>query len=329
VRFHLRLGLALGLALCAGLSSARTLFAAPPPAAAQEPGGRVLVGRVLKAGAPVAGVPVTLHRVTAAASGPLATRTSGADGSFRFTLPPADTGFAVFFTTADYLSVRYFGPPVHRDETTTGYEVAVHDTSSSLPGALKTVRRDLVLLPQTDGGWEVDEIVRVRNTSDRTLVPQPGQGTWEFHLPAGATDFETGEGDVTAEQLRVVGDRVFLVTSLVPGDRDVYVRYRLPAGREASAVTLRDGADTVNVFVQQPSPEITVAPLVARPPVTVEGEKFLQFSGTSVAPGTSLALHWSAPARLPFSPVVAGIGAALLILAVGTAAAVRNRELPA
>jgi hypothetical protein len=277
----------------------------------------------------MAGVPVTLHRVTSTASGPVATRTSGADGSFRFTLPPADTGFAVFFTTADYLSVRYFGPPVHRDETTTGYQVEVHDTTSSLPGALKTVRRDLVLLPQTDGGWEVDEVVRVLNTSDRTLVPRPGQGAWDFHLPEGAVDFETGEGDITPDQLRVVGDRVFLVSSLVPGDRDIYVRYRLPAGRSSSAIPLQDGADTVNVFVQQPSPDVTVAPLVARPPVTVQGEKFLQFSGTSVAPGTKLALHWSAPAHLPFSPVVAGIGAAVLLLAVGTAAAVLNLDLPA
>jgi hypothetical protein len=328
VRFHLPYRFALGLALCAGLATVRDLVAAPP-AAAQEPGSRVLVGHVLKAGAPMAGVPVTLHRVTSSASGPLATQTSGPDGGFRFTLPPADTGFAVFFTTADYLSVRYFGPPVHQDEATSGYEVAVHDTTSSLPGALKTVRRDLVLLPQTDGGWEVDEIVRVRNASDRTLVPRAGQGTWDFQLPEGATDFQTGEGDVTPDQLRLVGDRVFLVTSLVPGDRDVYVRYRLPAGHSSSAITLRDGADTVNVFVQQPSPEVTAAPLVARPPVTVEGEKFLQFSGTSVAPGTRVAIRWKAPAHLPFSPVVAGIGAAVLILAVGTAAAVRNRDLPA
>jgi hypothetical protein len=314
---------ALGLALCAGLSLVL------PSLATAQAGERVLTGHVVRKDTAVPGAHVTLHRVTAAASGPVATATSAADGEFRFVLPPADTGFAVFFTTVDYLSVRYFGPPVHRDEAATDYRVAVYDTTSSLPGAVRTARRDLVLLPQTDGSWEVDEILRVRNSADRTLVPHPGTPAWAFQLPTGAVDFETGEGDVAADQLRLVGDRVFLVTSVTPGDREVVVRYRLPAGVDASSIALEDGADTMNLFIRQPAPAFTAAPLIARPPVTVEGESFLQFSGTALKPGTTLALRWKAPAKLPVSPVVAGIGAALILLALGTAAAIRNRGVPA
>jgi hypothetical protein len=318
-----------GLALCAGLALASRPAAAQLPdsaPAAARTGPRVLNGRVLKKGVPVAGASVTLHRVTSAASGPVSTVASADDGGFRFTLPPADTGFSVFFTTVDYLTVRYFGPPVHTDEAGAGYQVAVYDTTSSLPGAVKTARRDVVLMPQNDGGWEVDEVIRVRNTGDLSLVASPGSHTWEFQLPTSAVDFEAGEGDVAPDQLRLVGDRVFLLASLVPGDREIFVRYRLPAGAE-SAITLPDGVDTMNVFVRQPSPEITVAPLVARPPVAVEGENFLQFSGTNLQPGTKLALAWVSPTRFPISPVTAGIGAAVLLLALGTAAAVRNRNL--
>lgn len=311
--------LTLGLALCAGLSASR------PQAAAAQAADRVLTGHVLKKGEPVAGAAVTLHRVTSAASGPIATASSGSDGGFTFRLPPADTGFAVFFTTVDYLTVRYFGPPLHRDEASSGYQVTVYDTVSALPGAVRTARRDVVLLPQNDGGWEVDEVLRVRNTADRSLVPGPGKSAWEFQLPAEAVDFEAGEGDVAPDQIRRVGDRVFLLASLVPGDREVFVRYRLPAGADLDSIGLKDGVDTMNVFVRQPAPEVTIAPLVAKPPVTVQGESFLQFTGTDLKPGTTLALSWTSPTKLPFSPLVAGIGTAIVVLALGTAAAVRNR----
>lgn len=299
----------------------------PAPAAAQ--GERTLVGQVVKKGAPVGGARVTLHRVTSGASGPVASATSTADGAFDFDLPPADTGFAVYFTTVDYLTVRYFGPPVHPDDPAGRYEVAVYDTTSSLPGAITTARRDMVLLPQTDGSWEVDEVLRVRNSADRALVSHGGLPAWEFQLPEGATEFEAGEGDVAPDKLRRVGDRVFLVSSLVPGDREVFVRYRLPAGTDASSILLGGGTDTMNIFVRQPSPELTVAPLTAQPPVTVQGESFLQFSGTDLAPGTTLAMEWSSPAKPPISPVAAGIAAALVLLGVGTAAAVRNRAVRA
>src|SRR5690606_9720451 len=136
--------------------------------------------------------------------------------------------------------------------------------------------------PQNGGGWEVDEVLRVRNTSDRSLVPGPGKSSWEFQLPAAAIDFEAGEGDVAPDQIRRVGDRVFLLASLVPGDREVFVRYRLPASADLDSIGLTDGVDTMNVFVRQPAPKVTIAPLAAKPPVTVQGESFLQFTGTDL-----------------------------------------------
>jgi hypothetical protein len=103
---------------------------------------------------PLPGIPVTLHRVTPSQSGPLDQQVSGADGSFRFALPPADTAeFEVFFATAEYATVRYFGEPIHRGAAVVDYAVEVFDTASALPGAVRVARRDLVLLrrPRGDG----------------------------------------------------------------------------------------------------------------------------------------------------------------------------------
>ncbi|MBV9774456.1 MAG: hypothetical protein JO040_10930, partial [Gemmatimonadetes bacterium] len=64
--------------------------------AAQE----MLRGRVVKGGAGVGSVPVTLHRVTRDTAGAIRSGTTAPDGSFALALPPADgNGFTVFFVT--------------------------------------------------------------------------------------------------------------------------------------------------------------------------------------------------------------------------------------
>src|SRR5690606_26586369 len=143
--------------------------------------------------------PVTLHRVRSSDSGPVGSSVTAPDGSFSFSLPPADTsGFEVFFVTAEHLAVRYFGPPIHGASAPATYQVAVFDTASAIPGAIRVVRRDIVLIPETQGGWEANEIIRLNNSADRTLVSPDGMPVWETRLPAGVTDFEAGEGDLSA-----------------------------------------------------------------------------------------------------------------------------------
>lgn len=307
----------LGLALCAGLSFV------PGSIAQQAP--RVLSGRVVKGGQTVAGAAVTLHRVTGQASGPVATGTSDARGTFRFPLEAADTGFAVFFATVEHQSVRYFGPPVHRDQEPADYAVEVFDTTSVTPGALQHTRRDVVLIPQTDGGWEVNEVLRIRNPGRRTLVPGKEIATLELRLPEGATDFEAGEGDIPPEQVKAMGTRVFLLTSFTPGIRELFLRYRLPPGLSSAKLPVRAATDTINVYVRQPSPQVRVAGLKTTKTLEVQGEKFVQYGATDVAVGESVGLEWTGPSSGPVSPVAGGVAAALLLLGVGSWAAYRNR----
>ena len=80
-----------------------------------------LQGRVEKDSAGVADVAVMLHRVTRDSAGAVSASRSGPGGAFSFTLPPADTaGFTVFFATAEYQGVRYFGPPLHSGDSRSG-----------------------------------------------------------------------------------------------------------------------------------------------------------------------------------------------------------------
>lgn len=295
-------------------------------ALSQTPADRVLAGTVELDKSPVSGVPVTLHRVTSEASGPVGTQVTDGDGSFRFALPAADSAqFEVFFATAEYLSVRYFGQPVHGGSAPSSYTVAVYDTTSSLPGAVSVARRDIVLIPETEGGWEANEIIRLHNSADRTLVSRNGLPTWEMRLPEGITDFQAGEGELTASEVARMGDRVMLISSVLPGDREIYLRYRIPIELEQAILPVGTPTDTFHVFVGQPSPGVEVGGMVSTNVVEVQGQRFVQYGTTDLDSGAEITLEWEAPASPPVAPETAGGIAAIVVLLLGSWFAIRSR----
>lgn len=301
------------------------LAVACPTAGGQMAAQQYLSGRVVLAGAGVPDVEVALHRVTPDTSGLQATARTGADGSFVFPLSRPDTaGFTVYFVTADHRSVRYFGAPVHPGDSPEDYEVEVRDTTSVADGAVRVARRDLVLVPHADGGWEINEVVRLRNTGSRTIVSAGGMPTWAMGIPADVEEFEAGAGDLPTEHLQRMGDRVLVVAPIVPGDREVFLRYRIPGGRTADLAT-GSPMDSVNVFVQQPAPRLTVSGMRPVEMVTVEGRRYLQLSGSALAADRTLRMEWESTAP-PIDPVWAGVGAAVLVVLLGAGAAVRNRS---
>ena len=307
-----------------GGAAAAFLWATLP--AAQTPAERVLSGMVELSGEPVPSIPVTLHRVTPEASGPLGSQVSSAGGEFSFRLPPPDSAqFEVYFVTAEYLSVRYFGQPVHGGAVPDDYPVAVYDTASTLPGAIRVARRDIVLLPEAQGGWEANEIIRLHNSADRTLVSSGGMPTWQMRLPDGVTDFQAGEGEMSAAEIVQMGDRVLLTSSILPGDRELYLRYRVPLDLEQAVLPIGTSTDTLNVFVGQPSPAVEVEGLQTTNVVDVQGERFVQYGTSGLTEGEEISLAWEAPAGAPLPPEIAGSAAALLVLLIGSFLAIRAR----
>ena len=302
-------------------------LAAADTAGAQD----MLVGRVERSdGTGVATAPVTLHRVTSSSSGAIDSTSTTDDGVFRFPVDVVDTAtFNVFFATTDHLGVRYFGRPLHASEGIPAeYRIAVYDTTSALVGATRFVRRDVVLIPEAAGGWEVNEVVRVQNPTSTTLVSRAGMPTWEFRIPPAATDFEAGEGDVGPNEVMLMGDRVLLLTPLLPGDRELFVRYRIPAGRRSLDIRAETALDTLNLFLRQPSPTVSVDGLTTTEIIEAGDERFLRYGGVDLSEGAVIGVRWSGPAAPPVSPVTAGVLVTLLGLGVGIWAALRNRRPP-
>jgi hypothetical protein len=149
--------------------------------------------------------------------------------------------------------------------------------------------------------------------------------TWEVTLPAGITDFQAGEGDLTAAEVSRMGDRVLVLAPLIPGDRELFLRYRIPESLELAELRIGAPTDTMNVFIGQPSPAVEVTGLTTTKVVEAQGEQFVQYGTTSLAEGAEVTLAWDAPAAAPVAPEVAGAAAALLVLLVGSWFAFRQR----
>ncbi|CAN5860384.1 hypothetical protein BH23GEM3_BH23GEM3_11820 [soil metagenome] len=311
-------------AACAALIAVLAIYLAPGGAAAQS-----LQGRVVLQGAGVEQVRVELHRVTRDSSGVVSHTPTGAGGEFSIALPPVDSaGFTVFFATADYLGVRYFGAPIHPGQPPAGdYSIEVYDTvaSAAASAAVRVPRRDVVLLPQPDGGWEVNEILQVENPGSQTLVSMGGKPTWEFRIPPGAVAFELGEGEISASEIARMEDRVLLLLPLVPGRREIFLRYLLPASEHELRVPLDTPTEALNLYVQQPSPPLWVEGLQSRELIQAEGERFLHFEGTQLDASSPIIIAWEGPASPPLDPTTAAIAAVVIFLAVGIGAALWRR----
>jgi len=307
---------ALLLALAALLSAG--------PAGAQR-----LQGRVLRGDRPVPGVPVELHRVTRAASGVVQQGVSGADGSFTFTLPPPDSsGFTVLFATAYHQGVRYFGTPLHSSESLAGYSVQVYDTVTVARGAapVRVSRRDVIVFPDADGGAEVDEIVQVQNVGDRTVVGDGGMPVWEFLLPDSAGAFEVGDGQISPQSVKRMGNRVLVSGPLPPGRHELFLRYRLPRRAKRTTFPVAAATDSMNLFVRQPAVEARVEGLGGGQVVEAEKEKFLRFSGAALDGKRPVVLALRNPSAPPVDPRAAAAGVTGLLLAVGAVVAARRRQ---
>ena len=314
---HLSRGLArAALLLC-------LLVLSTSPAPAQGLRGRVVLGE-----AGVGGVPVTLHRVTPDSSGPVGTAASGPDGAFAFTLPAADSaaGFRVFFATAEFRGIRYFGPPLHPGDPGTNYSVEVFDTASAsrLPGVVQVARRDVIVLPEEDGSAEVDEIIRLRNTARRTLVAGSGPATWELRLPEGVVAFEVGEGQVPPQGVQRMGRRVLVTAPLTPGEQDLFIRYRLERGATRTVLPLAAGTDTVNLFIRQPSAEAAVSGLRSGTLVQASGESFLRYSGAGLGNVEAVTVAWNRPGPPPVDPRLAAVVVTGVVLTAGAGLALRR-----
>ena len=283
------------------------MTAGPGALAAQAGARRVVRGQVLLGGAhgrPMAGQWVVLHRVTTGGGAPVDSIRTDAAGGFAFRVVSGDTT-ALYLASARYQDIAYFSEPVRvATEPVVLQPLLVYATSPTGPAITIPQRLITVGRPKSDGSRDVLELVQLMNPGPATRVaPDTSHPTWRGVLPAGAVQFQTGEGDVSPQAVARQGDSVLVFAPLPPGQiRQLSFGYTLPASLLRVVVPMPQPVDELDLLLEDTTAEVT-APGARRLDVTeVEQRRFARYSLRALPAGTVVAIEFRArrfdPVRL-------------------------------
>ena len=242
----------------------------------------------LKTDLPIAGVTVTVHRVGTDSSGPVDSVVTDAKGRYRIDYPRLDSDEAIYFAAAVYRGIAYFSAPLKslRASGEDG-EITVFDTTSRHIELHVRGHHLVVSAPRPDGIRSIVEVWELSNDTTATLIQRDSaSAVWSATLPAAATDFAGGEGDVSAGSLRASRGRVQLNAPFGPGVKQLSYSYSLPAS--AFPFTLKADAPTVvmEVLVEEVGAQVAGTSLRAMPAATTGGRTFKRFLGQDVPLGS-------------------------------------------
>jgi hypothetical protein len=291
------------------------LLAVPQPAAAQA---LRLGGRVLRAAGadsvPLPGAWAVLHAVTMQGGGPVdSVRTDGA-GRYRLGVARSDSA-ALYMVSVTYAGVTYFSDAQHaRQVRDTVPALVVFDTSSVAPPITVGQRHIVVRAAEAGRGRSVLEIVLLDNGGTKTRISADSTTPlWAGALPPGATDFQVGQSDVSAEAVVQAGDSVFVTAPIPPGQKQIVFTYTL---RAAPELRLPLGAATgrVLVLLEDTAATQVSGPLTRRGVETFEDTHFALFDGL-VPPGGAVAVFRFTPSGRNMTSIIV-IALVVLVAAI-------------
>ena len=273
---------------------------------------------------PIPGVFVTLHRVGADSSGPVDSVRTDASGRYviQYRRQPGDE--AVYFAAAVYRGIAYFSAPI-RSAHASGEEgaITVFDTTSRPLELHVRGHHFVVSAPRPDGSRDIVEVWELSNDTTVTVI---GKDTlspiWSAVLPAGATSFRSGQGDVSADALIARGDRVLMTAPFGPGVKQISYSYSVPARRFPLTIPLEKPNVVLEVLLEEPLAQVSGALLRGTDAATTQGRTFKRFLAQDVPAGESLRIAvptTSASTRARMLVVLAGLIALAMVGALAYA----------
>jgi hypothetical protein len=269
---------------------------------------------------PVSRVWVVLHRVGSDTAGPIDSMRARGNGEYAFRYRRTGSTRAVYFVSAMYDGIAYFSAPLRSPRVTgADAELTVYDTTSG-PLPLHVRGRHIVVsAPRAGGAREVVEVYELANDSSLTLIsPDDARPTWTAPIPAEATDFQVGQGDISPSAVRQEKGRVVVVAPFAPGLKQLSFGYRLPTSSFPLSVPIVGGATVLEVLTEEPAAKVGGARLKEMAAATVEGRTFRRFLAQD-APANAVVRIETPPVgitslnQLYLAGIAIAIGAAMLI----------------
>jgi hypothetical protein len=271
---------------------------------------------------PVPNAWVVLHRVVGTDGGPVDSVQTDRAGRYAlsFVQPAGDS--ARYFASTTFAGITYFTASATQQTHEGDGDLAVFDTTS-VPFAL-TVRGRHVIVRSADstGRRTVIEVFELSNDSARTLLARDADDappTFKTELPSSATDVRAGDGDVSADAIRVRDGHVLVTAPFSPGVKQLSFSYVLPAGDGALELMVPSTTSVLEVLLEDSTATVSGGRLRPTEPVTVEARRFQRAIAQDVAAGTRVRVVLPVTARmgLPLNGVALAVGAgafALLLL---------------
>lgn len=296
-------------------------------AAAQEPGGGVLSGRVLIGDLPADSGTVVLHRVSSQFTGEIDSVRVGHGGFFEIRVPEAsgDATDDVFFATIRYQDVLYFGQAISAQPAAEGaYLIRAHRAVPAGGDARPRLRiRNLFAARLDPGpGWAVADYFELANDVPATLVAGEQGPTWSHALPHGAAGFRVGQSDLAPGTASLGDGRVSVSAPMPPGESVYLFHYTIPA--ERFSVPMEGTTGSMELLVREPAGEIAVTGLANVPEVEIEGVRYRRFAGRDVASSVVTVAEGGTAGPLGSAPLAA-ILIALVLAGAGALVSARSQ----
>jgi hypothetical protein len=235
---------------------------------------------------PVGGIWVVLHRVGPDRAGPLDSVRSDSRGRYAFKYERSGSEDALYFVSASYAGIAYFTPPLTGANVSgDDGEITVFDTTSGhVP---LTVRGHHIVISAADANAQrsIVEVYDISNDSSVTRVAvgdNAAGATWKTHLPAGATDFKVGQGDISAAAVTDSSGVVSVFAPLAPGIKQLSFSYALPAKAFPLKLPLEEDTGVYEIMVEEKTGSVAGPHLREVDPVTVDERNFRRFLASDV-----------------------------------------------
>ena len=242
----------------------------------------------LKADLPIAGVTVTVHRVGNDSSGPVDSVVTDAKGRYRVSYRRFGADDAIYFAAVVYRGIAYFSAPLRSlDASGEEGEITVFDTTTRHIDLHVRGHHLVVSAPRPDGIRGVVEVWELSNDTTATLVQRDSTSpVWTTPLPAGATEFAGGEGDVSAASMRASGGRALLIAPFGPGVKQLSYSYSLPPSAFPLTLTADGPTVVMEVLVEEAGAQVTGTNLRSMAAATTGGRTFKRFLAQDVPAGS-------------------------------------------
>lgn len=327
IRSHPLVGLLAALLLLGLVGPPRHVSAASPQQAGSpdtiragaEAVDPILRGLLLLDTLPADTGTAVLHRVTPEEAGPVDSIRVVGEGRFEFRLPalPVPGSGEIYFVSARYEGILYFGPPITEPgQLDSLYTVTKHSTRRApLEGVPLTVEVRNLFIDQGPMGWRATDLFQVRNDSAFTWIADGEAGiVWAYPLLTGARSFRVGQSDLAPDAVRFEGGSLQVRSPLPPGERLFIVQYELD--ELDFSLPLPGHTEVLELLVEDGAPSLRVDGLAAAQPVEMEpGSVYLRWAGEDIS-DRSVRVEPGEEGGAGILPLAA-IGLALLLLAVG------------